>query len=266
MTVTITGWTSEHLQEIIDGLIDSAHLSGDNLIVVDHDGTTHDLGSVRGATGTTPNFVASSTSSVAIGTGSKTFALTGLTVAFPVGSVVRIAGSTPTNYMVGYVTASSTTSVTVNVTETGGSGTLTSWTLTIGAFKGTDGTVSNATLKAKVVGGSVIALGNLTGSVNMSTVGSSALTTDTAVNATVTATLTGNTTFTKATMPTVDAGTQFTMLIKQDVTGSRTLTLTNILKPNGTLALSTAANAVDMLVFFYDGTDWYATIAKSFSA
>lgn len=127
---------------------------------------------------------------------------------------------------------------------------------------------TTAHVKDAIQGGSVIALGNLTGAVNMSTVGSSALNAATTVNATVTATLTGNTTFDASTMPAVAAGTQFAMIITQDATGSRTLTLTNIRKPGGAagLVLSTAASAVDVVVFWYSGANWYAMLSgKAFA-
>ncbi len=69
----------------------------------------------------------SSTTSLTIGTGSKTFTqATGL--AYPVGMRLRAASAAnATNFMEGEVTAQSGTSLTLNVTTTGGSGTLTDW-------------------------------------------------------------------------------------------------------------------------------------------
>lgn len=93
-----------------------------------------------GATGLTPELRGVSVTSLAIGTGSKVFAISpAMNVAFPVGATVKAQGALAANYMVGVVTAATTTSVTLNVTEVGGSGTLASWTLTIGAYKGLDG-------------------------------------------------------------------------------------------------------------------------------
>jgi len=71
----------------------------------------------------------SSTSSVAIGTGSKSFTtnLASTASAFIVGQRVRVINST-TNYMEGNITAFSSTTLTVNVDLTSGSGTLASWT------------------------------------------------------------------------------------------------------------------------------------------
>ncbi len=72
-----------------------------------------------------------SSSSVLIGTGSKTFTvLSGL--GFVVGMTLRIANSS-TNYMTGDVTSYSSTTLVVNVTSVAGSGTLASWTISMAA-------------------------------------------------------------------------------------------------------------------------------------
>lgn len=137
---TVTGLTAAAMEAIRDGSITAVDLVGPNLnlVITYFDGTTEDLGPVKGADGSnglTPALSAASTSSLTVGTGSKTFALSpSINVAFPIGAVVRAVGASPANYMVGVVTASSASSVTLNVTETGGSGTLASWTLAIGAF------------------------------------------------------------------------------------------------------------------------------------
>lgn len=81
------------------------------------------------------DFAATSTSSVAIGTGSKSFTIqTGK--GYQIGQSVRVAGSAaPANYMDGQVTAynSGTGALTVNVTATGGSGTRTDWVISLAA-------------------------------------------------------------------------------------------------------------------------------------
>lgn len=83
-----------------------------------------------------PGTSATSTTSSVIGTGSKTFAIqTGK--AFSVGQFVIAADqTTPANYMVGQITAhnSTTGSLTVNVTVTGGSGTLSNWIISLTAL------------------------------------------------------------------------------------------------------------------------------------
>lgn len=93
-----------------------------------------------GTDGLTPQLRGVSTSSVTIGTGSKTFAISpAMNVAFEVSTMVRATGSTSTNYMTGIVTAATTTSVTINVLETGGIGTFANWTLTVSGLKGATG-------------------------------------------------------------------------------------------------------------------------------
>ena len=74
--------------------------------------------------------IATSTSSNSIGSGSKSFTLNATGKSFAVGGwVVAYETATPTNYMVGQVTAFSGTSLTISVasTDTGGSGTITAW-------------------------------------------------------------------------------------------------------------------------------------------
>jgi hypothetical protein len=92
-----------------------------------------------GSTGPTPVTTTTSATSTTIATGSLVFT-TAAAMSVPVGDTLRIWNTgTPANYMVGQITAISGTSVTVNVTETGGSGTFTAWTLAQGAFKGATG-------------------------------------------------------------------------------------------------------------------------------
>ena len=78
-------------------------------------------------------FKATSSTSTAIGTGSKTFTLTESNRAFAVGSPVRIAyTSNPANYyMQGVVTAYSGNSLKVDVDTIQGSGTFSSWTISL---------------------------------------------------------------------------------------------------------------------------------------
>lgn len=106
--------------------------------------------------------------------------------------------------------------------------------------------------------GTIFDLGTaVTGAVDFDGAGATA---DTLVNAVFKATLTGNITIDAATAfpASPKAGTQFAFRIKQDATGGRTMTLTGIKRSNGVLTLSTAANATDVIVFFYDGGQWYA--------
>jgi hypothetical protein len=68
-------------------------------------------------------------------------------------------------------------------------------------------------------------------------------------------TLTGNATIT---MPTATSGKSFIMLLKQDATGSRTVTWSTVKWPGGTNPTITAtASRQDIYSFFADGTNWY---------
>lgn len=88
-----------------------------------------------------------SASSVAIGTGSKSFTVaSGL--GFTAGQFVLIdSDADGSNYMWGQVTSYASTTLQVNVTATGGSGTYSDWTITISGVQGVrgeTGTVSSA--------------------------------------------------------------------------------------------------------------------------
>lgn len=77
--------------------------------------------------------IGTSTTSVAIGTGSKSFS-TQAGLSFAVGMDVKVANTAnPANYMTGVVSAynSGTGALVVSVAATGGSGTLAAWTLTM---------------------------------------------------------------------------------------------------------------------------------------
>ena len=73
-------------------------------------------------------------------------------------------------------------------------------------------------------------------------------------------TLTGNCTFT---FPTATAGKSFILLLKQDGTGSRTVTWPAAVKwPAGTAPTITAtASKLDKYIFMADGTNWYGSNA-----
>lgn len=59
-------------------------------------------------------------------------------------------------------------------------------------------------------------------------------------------------------------GQEGTLIVKQDATGSRTLALPG-LEVGGGVTLSTAANAVDILAYVYDGTNYHWTLGKGFA-
>lgn len=91
-------------------------------------------------------FTATSTTSLAIGTGSKAFTVSNLSDKnFPVGTwVLAVSDANPTvNYMSGQVTANSGTTLTVNMTSTGGSGTLADWTIRMAGPTGATGSAGS---------------------------------------------------------------------------------------------------------------------------
>jgi hypothetical protein len=73
-------------------------------------------------------------------------------------------------------------------------------------------------------------------------------------------TLTGNCTFT---FPTATAGQSFMMFLKQDATGSRTVTWPAAVKwPSSTApTITTTASKGDKFVFTADGTNWLGSVA-----
>jgi hypothetical protein len=77
-----------------------------------------------------------------------------------------------------------------------------------------------------------------------------------------TVTLTGNVTLSAFANPI--AGQSLTLFVVQDATGSRTLTST-MKFAGGSKTLSTAANSIDIITAYYDGTNYYATLAKAFA-
>jgi hypothetical protein len=91
-----------------------------------------------------------STTSLAIGTGSKSLTLAESGKAYIVGQYVIIASTaSPSNNMVGQITSFSGTSLVVNVTVINGSGTIATWSISVTAITGsylalTGGTMTGA--------------------------------------------------------------------------------------------------------------------------
>jgi len=105
------------------------------------------------------------------------------------------------------------------------------------------------------VAGTVVDLGDISGAQSFT----EELNSDTAVNALVKARFTGNVTLSLASMPSSPKpNTQFAFRILQDATGGRTLTLTGFKKSQGVLTLTTTPGAIDIVVFMWDGGNWYA--------
>lgn len=96
------------------------------------------------------SLLGTSTSSVTIGTGTKNFT-TQSGLALGVGGFITVASTvSPANYMHGQVDSYSGTSLVVNVLDTGGAGTLASWTITTSSPQGPAGagagTVASGTI------------------------------------------------------------------------------------------------------------------------
>ena len=71
-------------------------------------------------------------------------------------------------------------------------------------------------------------------------------------------TLTGNATIT---MPTATSGKSFIMYLKQDGTGSRTVTWSTVKWAGGTApTITSTASRMDILSFFSDSTNWYGCV------
>jgi hypothetical protein len=71
-------------------------------------------------------------------------------------------------------------------------------------------------------------------------------------------TLTGNATIT---MPTATSGKSFIMYLKQDATGSRTVTWSTVKWAGGTApTITSTASRQDILSFFADGSSWYGVV------
>jgi len=71
-------------------------------------------------------------------------------------------------------------------------------------------------------------------------------------------TLTGNATIT---MPTAVSGKSFILFLRQDATGSRSVTWSTVNWPSGTAPTVTGtASKQDIYSFFSDGTSWYGVV------
>jgi len=135
-------------------------------------GDTGDTGAT-GAAGADAVVKSTSTTSLAIGTGSKAF-VTATAMTVGVGAYILAAetAAPETNWMFGQVTSISGVNITINSTVTAGSGTIAAWTLTVagirgatgaqgpqgepGTIGGTTGATDSAIILADGVGGSTI--------------------------------------------------------------------------------------------------------------
>lgn len=83
------------------------------------------------------------------------------------------------------------------------------------------------------------------------------LNSDNIVNAMVKLTIAGPVTFAASALPSSPkTNTQFILRLQQDAIGGRSFTTSGFKKSLGSLPISSDANAVDLIVFLYDGTNW----------
>lgn len=134
-------------------------------------------------------------------------------------------------------------------------------TIDAGDFSAILTTIANASVAGEVaaqipnyVAGTTVNKGNVAGAITFTEFNNVNL-----VNAMIRVTATGNLTINTSALPSnPKPNTQFAIKIQQDATGGRTLTLTGFKKSQGVLPLTPAANAIDIVVFLYDGVNWYA--------
>jgi hypothetical protein len=219
-----------------------------------------------------------STTSLSIGTGTKNFTVeTGKS--YFVGMSLKIA-NTATNYMVGDVISynSGTGALSVNVVATSGTGTYSSWTLTLG-FSGLIDTaqIADGAVTADKVNATVATVAGVQTLTNK-TLTSPTLTTPTVTNYTETLfTATGNTTINLAngtiqkitttgnntiTLPSSVTGKSYVVIIAY--AGVHTVTWaggSTIKWNNGSAPVQTSTNGkFDIFTFFCDGTNTYGSL------
>ena len=141
------------------------------------------------------------------------------------------------------------------VLTSGGSGANPSWT---NAATGDVTLTGVQTLTNKTIEAGVFTNGYTEETVTANT--STAYTIDLVNGSVQILTLTGNCTFT---FPTATAGKSFTLLLKQDATGSRTVTWPAAVKwPSSTApTITSTASKADKYVFTADGTYWWGSVA-----
>lgn len=236
-----------------------------------------------------------SSTSVAIGSGSKSFT-TAKFYEWAVGMYVTITSSAnPANFMFGQVTSytTATGALVVDVTGTGGSGTLSDWVIALSAYNPVGSYLTAADIGVTVQGydgdlAAIAALSGTSGVLKKSGTNTWALDTGTFVEAETATTFTaqqvfGNSALTDASTIAWDVATKqvatftfvsssrtmgaptnlvsggfYALAVIQNA-GSNTLTWNSVFKwASGTApTLSTAAGAKDYFVFRSDGTNLY---------
>jgi hypothetical protein len=214
------------------------YYNGTDYVKVSSIGSTGILSPVGGGTGVSNNAAMTVTGS---GNFAYTRTLTGATnVTFPTtGTLATLAGSET------FTNKTLTTPIISSISNTGTLTLPTSTDTLVG--RATTDTLTNKTLTNPTVTNYV----ETPYSANSSTAITLALT-----NGTVQIiTLTGNATIT---MPTAVSGKSFIMFLRQDATGSRTVTWSTVNWPGGTApTITSTASKQDIYSFFSDGTSWY---------
>ena len=187
------------------------------------------------------------------GTGASTAANARTALGLAIGTDVLAYDSNLQGFVTAFTLPTSDGSAN-QIIKTNGSGTLSFTTAATGdvTLTGTE-TLTNKTIEA----------GTFTNGYTEETVTantSTAYTVDLANGSVQILTLTGNCTFT---FPTATAGKGFTMLLKQDGTGSRTVTWPSSVKWPASTAptITSTASKGDKFVFVGDGTYWWASSA-----
>lgn len=141
MEGTVTSYSGTTLVAAMDTPNGSGTYSDWNLNVAGSQGAAGPAGPTGPAGPPGPGYQATSTDSVSIGTGSKSFTVqAGL--AYSAGARARAASSaSPTNWMEGAVTSYSGTTLTLNVDATNGSGSYSSWNINLSGAQGAQGPI-----------------------------------------------------------------------------------------------------------------------------
>ena len=135
------------------------------------------------------------------------------------------------------------------------------------------GTLTSLSVSGNIVGGNINTAGavSTTGRViglnyteTVHAIGSSGgtITPNISLGSIQSITLTSNMTFSSITN--IQAGQSFTFIVTQDGTGSRTLTSTMKFAGNSR-TLSTAANSIDVISVFYNGSTYFASLTKGYA-
>ena len=243
-----------------------------------------------------PGTSATSVSSLALATGSQSLTIQA-GKAFAVGQFVVLANTpTPTNYMTGQITAydPATGALVVNVSSKGGSGSYAAWTISLtapvtgGSLTTADigttvqpksaaldvwagktapasvpvGTTDAQTLTNKTLTAPALSAPVITGyaETRVSANTTTAYTVDISQGTLQDLTLTANATLT---FPAVSAGKGFMLILRQDGTGSRTVTWPASVKWPGSTAptITATASKADRFTFVSDGAYWFGSTA-----